>query len=190
MPIIDISQNSYRALVTAAHRQRMSVDRFIQHRFARETVVSDENAAVNAGEVAAAERPPVSARAHAERPVKNVVSECKETRPGRRSKADSSFKALWGRMELTAGTEISTKRGQGFTYEIEGGYLTVRESGTRVPRSQFRKALGQWPATGPSTMRGVYAASVVWAVLAEVLAPGVRGEPGSSRELRRADQGP
>ena len=30
MPIIDVSQSSYRALVIAAHRRGMSVDKFIQ----------------------------------------------------------------------------------------------------------------------------------------------------------------
>ena len=79
----------------------------------------------------------------------------------------SAFDALWRRIEMSAGESISTKRGQDFTYEIKAGYLTVRESGARIPRSQFKKALSQWPQTGPSNMRGIYASSVVWAVLAD-----------------------
>ena len=33
MPIIDVSQKSYRSLVKAAHKLRMSIDRFIQQPF-------------------------------------------------------------------------------------------------------------------------------------------------------------
>ena len=33
MPIIDVSQNSYRSLVKAAHECGMSIDRFIQAHF-------------------------------------------------------------------------------------------------------------------------------------------------------------
>ena len=32
MPIIDVSQKSYRSLVRAAHKHGMSIDRFIQHK--------------------------------------------------------------------------------------------------------------------------------------------------------------
>ncbi|MDA0596208.1 MAG: hypothetical protein O2921_01105 [Chloroflexi bacterium] len=37
----------------------------------------------------------------------------------------------------------------------------------RIPKSQFNKALDQWPQNGPSNLRGIYAASIVWAVLAD-----------------------
>jgi hypothetical protein len=79
----------------------------------------------------------------------------------------SSFDALWRCIEQSAGESISMKRDQDFTYEIEAGYLTVRKSGARIPRSQFKKALSQWPQAGPSNMRGIYASSVVWAVFAD-----------------------
>jgi hypothetical protein len=36
MPIIDVSQKSYRSLVKAAHKRGMSVDRFIQKTFENE----------------------------------------------------------------------------------------------------------------------------------------------------------
>ncbi|MEE8046160.1 MAG: hypothetical protein V3T49_04905 [Dehalococcoidia bacterium] len=81
--------------------------------------------------------------------------------------ANSPFDALWRRIQESAGEAISTKRGRNFTYEVESGYLTVHESGARIPRSQFKKALVQWPQNGPSDMRGIYAAYVVWAVLAD-----------------------
>ena len=151
-----------------AHQHGMSIDRFIQLLFVRQTDASDENDVINAGEVMTAEGPATPAGALGKGLVSRVDAERKGTRVGRHAVSDSPFEALWGRIELNAGTEIFTKRGQGFTYEVEAGYLIVRESGTRVPRSQFRKALGQWPATGPSAMRGIYAASVVWAVLAGV----------------------
>gem|GEM_PF-1487898 len=37
MPIIDVSQNSYRSLVKAAHERGMSIDRFIQGYFSSDT---------------------------------------------------------------------------------------------------------------------------------------------------------
>ena len=188
MPVLDVSHNSFRALVKAAHERGMSVDRFIQHRFARQSDTPDVNDAIDAGEIAAAGPPATPARAYANCPVSKVDAERTGTRAGP-TKISSSFDEVWRRIEQSAGKEISTKRGQSFTYEVEAGYLTVRESGTRIPRSQFRKALGQWPATGPSTMRGVYAASVVWAVLADCLAPGVRGALGRHQEAPRGRPG-
>ena len=154
MPIIDVSQSSYRALVKAAHQRGMSIDRFIRHRIAPQSELPGVNASNVEVETAAG------------RPERTKASaEGQETVPGA-SVADSAFEALWGRIERSAGVQICTRRGQGFTYEVEAGYLTVCDSGARVPKSQFKKALAQWPATGPSTMRGIYAPSVVWAVLA------------------------
>lgn len=163
MPIIDVPQKSYRSLVRAAHKHGMSIDRFIQHSCSgapdpqkgetpTETAVQNELSAPRVRFVAD----------------KAVLSpERRPTAPQTSNVPTSAFDALWRRIEMSAGESISTKRGQDFTYEIKAGYLTVRESGARIPRSQFKKALSQWPQTGPSNMRGVYASLVVWAVLAD-----------------------
>ena len=124
--------------------------------------------------MAVAELPATPSHVEADVHISTSGSVRKAATSGQRTTRDSSFEALWGRIVLGAGKEISTKRGKGFTYKVEAGYLTVRESGTRVPQSQFRKALDQWPATGPSTMRGIYASTVVWAVMS-ALAPGTPG---------------
>ena len=50
MPVLDVSHSSFRALVKAAHERGMSVDRFIQHRFARRTETPAVNCANNLGE--------------------------------------------------------------------------------------------------------------------------------------------
>ncbi|MDP6667700.1 MAG: hypothetical protein QF357_09930 [Dehalococcoidia bacterium] len=156
MPNIDVSQNSYRALIRAAHRARMSLDRFIQYNYGEE---SAETKAATAQSMV----PPAPVPAGT--PTPSPATGRSQTRQP--AGDDPAFEALWGRIELNAGEEISTKRGRGFTYEVESGYLTVRDSGARIPRSQFKKALDQWPKNGPSTMRGIYAPSVVWAVLAD-----------------------
>jgi hypothetical protein len=173
MPIIDVSQNSYRSLVKAAHKRGMSIDRFIQATLNEESpkitpitpevtptrVANEASLPVPAAEQASPMRftpanpASVPVREPAAQSVTNAIN--------------SSFDALWERIEKSAGTAISTKRGQDFTYKVESGYLTVNESGARIPRSQFKKALNQWPQSGPSNMRGIYAASVVWAVLAD-----------------------
>ena len=49
-----------------------------------------------------------------------------------------------------------------------GEYIVVRDSQARIPRSQFDKAQKMWPVTGPSRLVGVYAPSVVWAVMKEL----------------------
>ena len=163
MPIINVSQKSYRSLVRAAHKHGMSIDRFIQHRFSGAT---DPQKGETPSETAAQnELPAPQARFVADNAA--LSSERRLAVPQTDNVPTSSFDALWRRIELSAGESISTKRGQDFTYEIEAGYLTVRESGARIPRSQFKKALSQWPQTGPSNMRGIYASSVVWAVLAD-----------------------
>lgn len=163
MPIIDVSQKSYRSLVKAAHKRGMSIDRFIQHAF--------EN---DSGDLDAENSPTKATQVNNFAPPVNIDTATAPLRPRRAiqpaSRAHHSspaFNALWERIEASAGEAISTKRGQDFTYEVDSGYLTVIESGARIPRSQFKKALGQWPQSGPSNMRGIYAASVVWAVLAD-----------------------
>ena len=170
MPKIDVSQSSFRALVNVAHRHGMSVDQFIRHSFVPEADAQDPDSPVSAEMVAVTELSATPSHVEADVLISPAGPVRKAATAGQRTTPDSSFEALWERIERGAGKVISTKRGKGFTYEVEAGYLAVRESGTRVPQSQFRKALGQWPARGPSTMRGVYASTVVWAVLS-ALAP-------------------
>ena len=166
MPIIDVSQKSYRSLVKAAHKRGMSIDRFIQNSLEEDSELVPPNKTVEPNEaIRKAAVPPT--------PIQFAPAES-TPRPRRATQTQNpsndsnpAFNALWGRIENSAGEAISTKRGQDFTYEVDAGYLTVVESGARIPRSQFKKALGQWPQRGPSNMRGIYAASVVWAVLAD-----------------------
>ena len=155
MPIIDVSRSAYRALVITAHQHGMSIDRFIQHRFVEQTHVIDENDVINAGQVVTAEGSATPRGAQSGRAGPQIAAKRTGTGVDRRVGGDSAFETLWRRIELNAGTEMFTRREQSFTYEVEAGYLIVRESGTRVPCSQFRKALAQWPATGPSSLRGI-----------------------------------
>lgn len=160
MPIIDVSQKSYRALVIAAHKRGMSVDRFIQHSIEKELDNSEDQVPTETAS------PPVADQPLAFTPPPPRPRRA-DPRPATKQEPPTPFDAVWRRIEESAGHAISTKRGQDFTYEVEAGYLTVVESGARIPRSQFKKALGQWPQNGPSNMRGIYAASFVWAVLAD-----------------------
>jgi hypothetical protein len=166
MPIIDVSQKSYRSLVKAAYKRGMSIDRFIQKTFESELTDSEPvSRSKPASAAPTVEKPVGPVRLVPHKPVSMINREDAAQVGG--NGLNSEFEALWGRIEQSAGNAISTKRGQDFTYEVESGYLTVRESGARIPRSQFKKALAQWPQNGPSNMRGIYAASVVWAVLAD-----------------------
>ena len=175
MPIIDVSQKSYRALVIAAHKRGMSIDRYIQHTLEVVPEAPDGSMAREASDsIETSGTRPVHPVAEFTSAPNNIASDGPTPRPRRAispipptNEPSSSFDALWGRIEESAGETISTKRGQDFTYEVDAGYLTVIESGARIPRSQFKKALGQWPQNGPSNMRGIYAASTVWAVLAD-----------------------
>jgi hypothetical protein len=170
MPIIDVSQKSYRSLVKAAHKRGMSIDRFIQATLNEESPeiapkMAPDQTVDDPSRPASSSAQPEPTRFE---PANHALLPVRE--PAEHSLAHSSntsFDALWGRIEQSAGKAIATKRGQDFTYEIDAGYMTVNESGARIPRSQFKKALNQWPQSGPSNMRGIYAASVVWAVLAD-----------------------
>lgn len=144
----------------------MSIDRFIRLRLAGQSAPSGATAPGNAIEAPATARAATATRTPAIMPVVKSDATHGAAAAGHHAESDASFEALWAQIELSAGTRIYTRRGQGFTYEIEPGYLAVPESGTRIPKSQFKKALGYWPVSGPSRFRGVYAASVVWAVLA------------------------
>lgn len=138
----------------------MSVDRFLQQAFETMTELPD---------VANDDDPPKPAL-----PQANVLPFTEALRAQRANRDESTaielsdrFEALWQQISANSGRIFSTKRGQQFSYETTNGYLTVVESGVRIPASQFKKALQQWPQNGPSNMRGVYAASIVWAVLAD-----------------------
>ena len=160
MPIIDVSQKSYRSLVKAAHERGMSIDRFIQQTL--EISVSEIETEKGSALIQFSPSPRIDI-------TDKQASRSQRATPQRKTPTASilAFDDLWKRIEDGAGHSISTKRGQDFTYEITAGYLSVAETGVRIPKSQFKKALDQWPQNGPSNMRGIYAASIVWAVLAD-----------------------
>ena len=130
MPIIDVSQKSYRSLVKAAHKLRMSIDRFIQQPFessASEVKIDKESVLI---QFSASPRSD-SAENQAPRRHRAIPSSSIE------SYLHIPFDNLWKRIKERAGHSISTKRGQDFTYKIESEYLMVIESGVRIPKSQF-----------------------------------------------------
>jgi len=170
MPIIDVSQNSYRSLVKAAHERGMSIDRFIQAHFSTDSVLNDapsksEFESKSVPQSNLVDFPLVTDRIEANTEPPETQRALRTLKPT--LVPASGFERLWKNVEHHAGTEFSTKRGNDFTYTVESGYLTVIESGARIPKSQFKKADNQWPSTGPSAMRGIYGASFVWAVLAD-----------------------
>jgi hypothetical protein len=74
---------------------------------------------------------------------------------------------IWDKVVSMEGHKFATSRGKKFSYKVIGEYIVVRESSARIPRSQFDKAQKMWPVAGPSRLVGVYAPSVVWAVMKE-----------------------
>ena len=82
--------------------------------------------------------------------------------PARRG---SRHSAIWAAVQLLSGRELRTLRGMPFTFSVVGDGVVVRESQTRIPRSQFERALEIWPVRGPSRLTGIYAPSLVWSVL-------------------------
>ncbi len=79
--------------------------------------------------------------------------------------ADRDFDAVWNRITSLEGVAFTSKRGAPVRYDVVGRYSVVRGSGARVPKSPFESALEKWPVAGPSALAGVYAPSVVWAIL-------------------------
>lgn len=75
---------------------------------------------------------------------------------------------LWEKVSALAGRKLATSRGKKFTFRVNGEYVVVRESSARIPKSQFHKAEKMWPVRGPSQLVGVYAPSIVWAVMNHV----------------------
>lgn len=76
--------------------------------------------------------------------------------------------SVWDKVVSMEGHRFATSRGKKFSYKVTGEYIVVRDSQARIPRSQFDKAQKMWPVTGPSRLVGVYAPSVVWAVMRAV----------------------
>lgn len=91
--------------------------------------------------------------------------------------------SVWDRVVSMEGHRFSTSRGKKFSYKVTGEYVVVRQSQARIPRSQFDKAMKMWPVTGPSRLVGVYAPSVVWAVMKELTESSEdRAETGTNAE--------
>ena len=98
-----------------------------------------------------------------ERPAERASDEESAGRaPGRRI-----GNTIWDKVVSMEGHKFATSRGKKFSYTVTGEYIVVRESSARIPRSQFDKAQKMWPVVGPSRLVGVYAPSVVWAVMKE-----------------------
>jgi hypothetical protein len=98
-----------------------------------------------------------------EQPVASAPeSESASRAPGRRI-----GNTIWDKVVSMEGHRFATSRGKKFSYKVPGEYIVVRESSARIPRSQFDKAQKMWPVAGPSRLVGVYAPSVVWAVMKE-----------------------
>ncbi len=101
---------------------------------------------------------------HVEAPQTGVgVDDSGDPLPGRRIGS-----TVWDKVVSMEGHRFATSRGKKFSYEVTGEYIIVRESQARIPRSQFDKAQKMWPVSGPSRLVGVYAPSVVWAVMKEL----------------------
>lgn len=76
--------------------------------------------------------------------------------------------SIWDKVVSMEGRKFATSRGKKFSYKVTGEYIVVRDSQARIPRSQFDKAQKMWPVSGPSRLVGVYAPSVVWAVMKDL----------------------
>lgn len=83
------------------------------------------------------------------------------------SQADAD--RVWERIRHHAGEEFHTSRGLPFSYVVPGNYLRVTRSGTEVNRSlsrtNFVKAIGQMPASGPADLKERQGPSYTWAIL-------------------------
>jgi hypothetical protein len=77
-----------------------------------------------------------------------------------------------------------------FTYAIEREYLLPSTSDVRIPVSQFRRAFAVGPVRGPSSFRGIFAPSIVWAVLNDTRVRGAVAETVSSSAAETASTGP
>lgn len=92
----------------------------------------------------------------------------REPQSGATTRRDQSFLGTWALICELAGTEFRTRNGQRFSYRIEGDYVEPSTSDVRIPMSQFKKALAMGPVRGPSSLRGVFAPSLVWAIVNDV----------------------
>ena len=88
---------------------------------------------------------------------------------GGAASAGQPAEGIWGQVVSMAGKKFATSRGKKFSYKISGEYVIVKESDARIPRSQFEKAQQMWPVSGPSRLVGVYAPSVVWSIMKEIV---------------------
>jgi hypothetical protein len=85
------------------------------------------------------------------------------------------FEPAWQRICDLAGTEFTTRNGQRFTYLMDGQYVSPSNSDVRIPVSQFRKAIAMGPVRGPASFRGVFAPSIVWAIINDPRVAAVNG---------------
>jgi hypothetical protein len=99
----------------------------------------------------------------------------------------AGFDRVWERIRDLAGTEFATRNGQRFSYVVDGSYVAPSTSDVRIPVSQFRKAFAIGPVRGPASFRGVFAPSIVWAVLNDERMRGAVSEAVSPQASGHAD---
>ncbi len=65
------------------------------------------------------------------------------------------FDDVWQRIEIHAGEEFRTITGLSFTYEVHDAYVRPSRAEQNIARSDFKKAYGLFPVSGPGKIANV-----------------------------------
>ena len=187
MPGIIVSRPIFNTLFKLAHEEGLSINAFLTKLLENSGPDAVKHAASGAEATQPAAAPPApvpfadqggfNTTALPDSPAPNVrpieyddepqVTRVSATAAGSVD-SDRIGNSVWDKVVSMEGKRFATSRGKKFSYRVNGEYIVVRDSQARIPKSQFDKAQKMWPVTGPSRLVGVYAPSVVWAVMKEL----------------------
>ena len=74
---------------------------------------------------------------------------------------------VWANIRANEGQVFRQVRGREFTYEVRGNSIIPSTTNRILSRSQFGKALGRMPLTGPGQIQDLQGPSYIFAILTD-----------------------
>lgn len=79
----------------------------------------------------------------------------------------ASIDTVWSRIVAHEGQTFHQKRGNPFTYTMQGSALSPDTTNRLLPRGDFDKALAMMPLDGPGEIQHLQGPSYIYAILTD-----------------------
>jgi hypothetical protein len=72
---------------------------------------------------------------------------------------------VWSRIRRHEGEDFTQVRGARFIYRVDGNAIVPNRTNRRLQKSQFARALGRLPVSGPGHLQELQGPSYIYAIL-------------------------